>query len=171
MAAHKYVIVNEGGYVCDPDDPGGETYRGITRKNFPNEPLWENLDALKPLSHGEIVDSTIIDSNVNVIYKKHFWDRMKGDLITSQKVATYLYDWFVNSGSAAIRELQKILVLPEDGAFGSQTLAEVNKAEDGLLEHLHEARKNFYERIAVNGSAKFLNGWLNRANYMFEVLG
>ena len=29
------VITNEGGYVNDPDDPGGETKYGISKRSYP----------------------------------------------------------------------------------------------------------------------------------------
>ena len=34
--AFKYVIYNEGGYVNDPSDLGGETKYGISKRSYPN---------------------------------------------------------------------------------------------------------------------------------------
>ncbi|MFM7564688.1 MAG: glycosyl hydrolase 108 family protein, partial [Planctomycetota bacterium] len=33
--AFDETMINEGGYVDDPDDRGGETYRGVARRFHP----------------------------------------------------------------------------------------------------------------------------------------
>jgi lysozyme family protein len=33
--AIEIILKHEGGYVNDPDDPGGETKFGITKRNYP----------------------------------------------------------------------------------------------------------------------------------------
>ena len=40
----KKVILVEGGYVNDPDDAGGETYLGISRRYNPNSKIWNIID-------------------------------------------------------------------------------------------------------------------------------
>ena len=41
------VLSYEGGYVNDPDDPGGETYKGIARKMNSKWDGWVLVDLLK----------------------------------------------------------------------------------------------------------------------------
>ena len=48
---------HEGGYVDDRDDRGGETYRGISRNNFPDWKGWKKIDGFKP------VDAVILRSS------------------------------------------------------------------------------------------------------------
>ena len=167
--AEKYVLVNEGGYVNDPDDSGGETYRGISRKNFPGWSGWEIVDGHKPLRHGEFINSKILDAQVNTFYKVNFWDKMKGDQISNQNVASYFYDFFVTSGGNAVIELQKVLGIdPQTPNFGPLTLSKVNAYEGNLLLMLHDARTEYYERIGTGKNAKFLKGWLARASKMYQ---
>ncbi len=45
--AYKKVLNNEGIYSNDPDDAGGETYKGISRKANPNWDGWISIDAIK----------------------------------------------------------------------------------------------------------------------------
>ena len=169
--ALSYVLIEEGGYVPAELDPnGGETYRGISRNNFPNWDGWHDIDALQPIERGEILDSIIVASKVNTFYKANFWNRLLGDMITEQSVATYLYDWFVNSGGNAIKELQKALGLTVDGGFGKDCLAAVNGFEGDLLQVIHNARIAYYERIGTGKNAVFINGWLNRANGLYDKL-
>jgi len=45
------VLKSEGGHANDPDDGGGETYRGIARKFWPQWAGWKIIDAAKMLSN------------------------------------------------------------------------------------------------------------------------
>ena len=45
--ALELTLKAEGGYVDDPDDPGGETYKGISRSRNPKWQGWINVDLLK----------------------------------------------------------------------------------------------------------------------------
>ena len=168
--AQPYILKGEGGYVHDKHDTGGETYRGISRNNFPNWSGWEIVDAHKPLNRGEFINSHILDSMVNEFYKVHFWDNMKGDGITDEKVAGYLYDWYVNAGRNAIKELQKILKVDVDGIVGPGTQKAINAADNTLITMLHNARLDYYKRIAKGDNEKFLKGWLNRANDLYSLV-
>jgi lysozyme family protein len=170
LTANKYILENEGGYANVPGDSGGETYAGISRKNFPNWSGWGTIDDNKPLKNGQLIQDPNLASAVNMFYKKQFWDGLLGDGIDSQAVATYLYDFYVNAMHNAVKCLQRIVGVTDDGAFGNGTLNAVNAYQGDLLAELHKARCDYYTRIATNGSAKFLQGWLNRANKMYDIL-
>ncbi len=170
LSAQSYVIINEGGYCEVPGDKGGETYCGIAHNFFPNWAGWDIIEGHKPLAYNEIIDDTDLKSLVNQFYKKQFWDTLMGDAIDSQAVATYLYDFYVNAMHNAVKNIQHIVGVTADGGFGSATLAAVNAYTGDLLADLHNARCNYYKDIAQNGSAKFLTGWLNRANDLYDKL-
>lgn len=170
LSAQPLVIKNEGGYCEIPGDKGGETYCGISRNNFPNWPGWQTIDDNKPLSYNEVIDDDNLKSLINQFYKANFWDKILGDAIDSQAVAAYLYDFKVNAGANAVKCVQRIVGVTVDGGFGNGTLEAVNGYSGDLLSDLHTARCDYYKEIAQNGSAKFLNGWINRANSMYSVL-
>src|ERR1035441_4044145 len=46
-AAHQQVMGNEGGYANNPADAGGETYKGIARKFWPQWCGWKYVDGVK----------------------------------------------------------------------------------------------------------------------------
>ena len=75
------ILKHEGGYVNDPDDPGGETNMGITKRDFP---------------HLDITNLTV--EQAKEIYKEKYWDTINGDDITNQTVATQIFDFGVNAG-------------------------------------------------------------------------
>ena len=163
-----YILENEGGYTNDPSDSGGETYMGVSRKNFPDLQLWKMLEEYKPLAHGEIVEDAAIASFVNTFYYNQFWKNIHGDGIDSQAIATYLFDWYVNAGGNAIKNVQRILGVDDDGVFGNGTLNALNAA-GAILGKIHAKRIDYYNAIGLK-QPKFLKGWLNRANGLYDIL-
>jgi lysozyme family protein len=127
---------NEGGYVNDPDDAGGETYMGITRKNHPNSTMWELIDKIKQ-EHPKATNkelSTLIKQNPNVerfveiIYKSLYWDVMNLDNMNSQGMSEQMFDMAVNSGVAnSVKIAQRIVKMPETGKFNDELFKQLNK--------------------------------------------
>lgn len=151
--AIDFVLANEGGYVNNPADPGGETNFGISQRAYPT------LD-IKDLTRDEAV----------TIYQRDYW---KFDALSSQRVATKLFDACVNMGpSQAVRMLQLALggiqagPVIADGKFGPDTIEHANAAdEDKLVDEFKARLAKFYCDEAVQGTGKdgFLLGWLRRA--------
>jgi len=112
------LMAEEGGYVNDPKDPGGETKYGIT---------WPALkDAI---AKGYVpVDTTIKDLTVDqakAIYKPDYWDAVKGDQLP-WPICCYVFDSAVNQGIApAIKMLQRAVDVVQDGQLGPVTLSKV----------------------------------------------
>jgi lysozyme family protein len=149
------VLKHEGGYVNDPDDPGGETNFGISKRSYPNE----DIRSLTP-------------ERAKSIYYRDFWLKSKCNLIPDIDVAAKVFDLSVNLGvSGAIKTLQRALRcfefhLEEDGIPGPKTAAAVAAADPkGLLCAIKsEAAGQYRMMCALNsGLKKFLPGWLNRA--------
>ncbi|MBO9151938.1 glycoside hydrolase family 108 protein [Chitinophaga sp. GCM10012297] len=166
MAGFKLAIAPvlkwEGGYVKDPDDEGGETYRGITRKNWPFWPGWAQVDAAKPIKKGKYIP--LADPFVEEFYEKHYWEPIKGDLIHDQRTAGFLLDFYVHSGYHAVEAIQTVAGVTPDGIFGPQTLAAINKA-GSLFDQLKASRIAFLHAASKRKSnIKFLAGWLRRVN-------
>lgn len=94
--AFEETIGLEGGYVNDPDDAGGETNFGISKRSYPDE---------------VIAEMTI--ERAKEIYRRDFWDRLLlNDL--HPHVAGEIFDTAVNTGprtatKIAQRALRKVL--------------------------------------------------------------
>lgn len=158
--ALPFILKWEGGFVNDPDDPGGATNKGITLKTyqytFGKDRTVEDL-------------KNITDDEVETVYKGEYWDKVKGDDIDSQQIAGFLFDFSVNCGvRTAVRHLQQILSLEADGVFGKMTLEAVNGYPDKkrLFEHLKKDRLEYYRSLCEKNGVlnKFLKGWENRVN-------
>lgn len=167
LAAYARVMGHEGGYVNDETDRGGETYAGISRRF---NRLWEGwviVDSHKPLNKGEVINDMILAGLVKQFYKRTQWDVVQGDRISSQRVAEFLFDWYVNSNEGGIIAAQKALAIPADGKVGNMTLTTLNsRSEAAIMTKLIDARTAFVNNIVRRDPTqkRFLKGWLNRIN-------
>lgn len=164
------LLKREGGYVNDPQDRGGETYRGIARKSNPSWSGWSIIDAKKKQS--EIKKGTIfpeLENNVIAFYKKNYWDKVSGDKIANQAIAENIADWFVN-GSFSWKKIQRAINnlgqnIEVDGIVGPQTLNALNKVDQiKLFDAILELRRDLYTEIVQKDATqqRFYQGWLNR---------
>lgn len=158
------ILQNEGGYVFDKDDAGGETNHGVTDK------LDGKVDGMADIDGdgtGDVLISKLTSEQASQIYKRVFWDEMKGDQIKDQSVASIVFDAFVNSGPVALKQLQKEIGVSTDGKIGPNTLAVLNQYAGVIVfEAFKDARIRFYKALAERkpSQKKFLKGWLNRIN-------
>jgi len=147
--AVEITLENEGGYVWDKSDPGGETNFGISKRSYPNVDI-------KNLTKEEAI----------AIYRRDFW---KFDGLIFQGIATKLFDSYVNMGHLAILYAQGIVLqgIKPDGIYGPETEDALNRAEPSVFITAYRARLvKHYEDIVANNpdEAKFLDGWKRRAN-------
>lgn len=124
--AYKKLEVAEGGYVNDPDDAGGETYKGVSRKANPYWIGWTIIDDIKkhhPNTFKGIIKATPqLEKAVQDLYKRNYWDCFELDEFKSQKVAEQLFDMCVNAGkTAAIKIAQRVVGVKEDGKWNDST--------------------------------------------------
>jgi lysozyme family protein len=154
--AIDHVLKNEGGYVNDPVDAGGETKYGISKRSYPN-----------------INIAMLTEEAAKQIYRRDFWDANNLEQIKDQEVATKLLDMAVNMGaSRAAKILQQVLAndfrasVGIDGVIGRLTIKETNR-QDGLqvLKYLRGRCIQFYTELAERKPEmqRFLKGWLTRA--------
>lgn len=86
----------EGGYVNHPDDPGGETKYGISKRSYPNE---------------NIADLTV--ERASAIYRRDFWDKC-GAAQYEWPLAYYVFDFAVNGSMTKAVAIAKTVRDPED---------------------------------------------------------
>lgn len=134
---YKKLSVAEGGYVNDPDDAGGETYRGISRRANPGWIGWKTIDQIKkehPNDYKSRLNSdnnAVLDKMAKTFYKDAYWDIFDCDDYNSQRVATQIADTAVNCGqSAAIKIAQRVLGLRETGKWTLDLLNQLVAIKD-----------------------------------------
>lgn len=158
------VLENEGGWVNNQKDSGGETYKGIARHFNPSWPGWEIIDRYKggDFPHNLEADQAL-QGLVLTFYRTVFW---KFDGVQSQPVATKLFDTYVNEEHEAIKLAQEVAGVTPDGAYGPHTEAAINAMDPvQFLTRYRIFLVQHYEDIVTNNpkDAEFLNGWLRRA--------
>lgn len=170
------IVRREGGYVNDPDDPGGATNHGVT------------LGTLKSLRADVNGDGRIDVSDVRAltpekaaeIYVRHYFRGPRLDLLP-EPLQPSVFDMQVNAGANAIRILQRLMAafglsLAVDGLVGPATARTVERALAIAPHHLVDAygiaRRNYYYSLADRrpASRKYARardggkgGWILRA--------
>ncbi len=170
------IVAREGGFVDDPDDPGGATKYGVT------------LSTLKRLGVDLTRDGQVDRADLKQlsadraaqIFIEHYFERPRlGDLPLPLQPS--VFDMYVNAGANAVKILQHLLNdmgadLKVDGVVGARSVraaAGAAEADSGLLADAYGiARRNYYYRLADArpASRKFVRrkdggkaGWILRA--------
>lgn len=165
-------IASEGGYVNDPDDPGGATCYGITERVARANGYGGNMRHLSA-------------EEAQRIYGLLYWDTQYLDEIlkNAPKAAEMLFNWGVNAGvRRSAEEFQETLnafnynnrygkPLIADGVIGRKTMTAFNefinhrgkKGAYVLAMTLLSRRISFYQDLGRNPTRrKYMYGWINR---------
>ena len=146
------IVAREGGYVNDPDDPGGATKYGVTLATMRRLGLDLTGDGrigvadVRALSRSQAVE----------IFITHYFRRPRIDSLPAVLQAS-VFDMYVNAGANAVKILQRLLremgqTADVDGLIGPQTIAATAAAYRAAPEYLADAygvaRRNYYYRLA-----------------------
>jgi lysozyme family protein len=157
VRAVNLLLANEGGYVRDSADPGGETNFGISKREYP----------------GVNIGSLTRDGAV-AIYFCDWWRRYKYSDLPGP-IGAKVFDLAVNIGPEhAAHCLQRAARacgrhVEEDGLVGIETRTAVQGVNQiALMAALRSEAAGYYRTLAASehgegGAGKFLNGWLKRA--------
>jgi len=145
-------LLHEGGDTLtdDASDHGGATKFGISKNAYPDVDI-----------------QSLTETQAKDIYRRDYWDRIRGDEIDSQAVAENIFDACVNMGVHGGSKLAQssLGIEPADGIIGSQSLRVINAANEELfLAKFALAKIQRYTEIvrADSSQKKYLLGWLNR---------
>lgn len=170
------IVAREGGFVNDPDDPGGATNFGVTIHTMRRLGLDLDRDGdvdvgdVRALSRGQAV----------AIFVDHFY-RRPGISGLPEALRASVFDMYVNAGANAVKILQRLLremgeAVDVDGVIGRQTQGAAARAAQAAPDHIADAygiaRRNYYLALADArpASRKFARtraggkgGWIRRA--------
>lgn len=152
-SAFMRTLEHEGGYVNDPDDPGGETRWGLSKRAYPGENI-----------------KTLTLERAKAIYWNDYWlplqcEKLRGD------VAAELFDTAVNMGRHAAVLIAQTACnylgehLETDGILGKATVAAlVRQASPDLLKVLNGLQLCRYVDLVEHDPVrqKYARGWLKR---------
>lgn len=127
--AYKRTAKFEGGYVNDPNDRGGETYAGISRRAHPKWAGWATIDVAKKEKNfpKNLSSNVVLQQQVRTLYRNNYWTPIWGDRIKRQEVANELYDFGVNAGvGTSIKLQQRQFKMKETGKMDEVLLKMLN---------------------------------------------
>lgn len=185
--AYDITLSHEGGYVHDPNDLGGETYKGISRRFWPSWPGWQIIDQHKTAASGRQLQQALatdqtLQKMVRDFYYTHFWKPLRLFQLKAQYIANEMFDIAVNMNpTRAVRFAQEACNLTNrmqrdfpdiavDGLIGPATIRTINNHPRpvnlfntmNILQGMHyidQARKTPSQQL-------FFNGWLSRVELM-----
>ena len=170
------IVAREGGYVNDPDDPGGATNHGVTIHTMRR--LGLDLDGDGQIGAADV--RRLSRTQAVRILIDHYYHAPRIDLLP-EVLRAPVFDMYVNSGANAVRILQRLLgemgrPVAVDGVIGKRTAAAAEAAAADAPDHIADAygiaRRNFYFRLADHrpASRKYARtraggkgGWIKRA--------
>jgi len=124
-----FVIKEEGGFVNDPNDPGGATKFGVS--------IRAHRDDIGDLDRDGDIDAADVQlvsiEQAIEIYHDEYWQAIRGEELFDS-LAVLLLDTAVNCGKVtAIKLLQRSVGVSDDGVFGPVTMANVPTLDRWLL--------------------------------------
>jgi lysozyme family protein len=171
------ILRREGGFVNDPDDPGGATNFGVTIHTMRR--LGLDLDGDGDVDVRDV--HRLTREQAVEIFIEHYFERPRIDQLPDVLQAT-VFDMYVNAGANAVKILQRLLRdmgwsdVAIDGVIGPQTAGIARQAYQQAPEYLADAygiaRRNYYYRLADRrpASRKYARrrdggkgGWIKRA--------
>lgn len=172
----REIVEREGGFVNDPDDPGGATKYGVTIGTMRR--LRIDIDGDGDTDIHDVMGLT--KEHAVQIFMDEYYRRPKIDLLPVPLQAS-VFDMYVNAGGNAVKILQRLMarygiLLSDDGAIGPKTAAAAHRAydmdPDGLVDLYGMRRRDYYYSLADRrpASRKYARrndggkgGWIVRA--------
>ncbi|SFY29424.1 Predicted Peptidoglycan domain-containing protein [Paracoccus pantotrophus] len=170
------IVAREGGYVNDPDDPGGATKFGVTLATLQRLGIDRTGDG-----RVDVADvRALTRADAERIFVEHYFRRPRlAELPVS--VQASVFDMYVNAGANAVKILQRLatrmgFAATDDGVVGPRTIQAAQQADAAAAGYFADAygiaRRNYYYALgdARPASRKYARtrtggkgGWILRA--------
>ena len=156
--AIMFVLKHEGGYINDPDDWGGETKYGISRRSFPD------LD---------IANLTIDEARR--IYERDYWEKLSCSAMVPA-VGLAVFGTSVNCGRRRTAKWLQVAIrafdypIKFDGIIGPRTVAASKKCEPLCLCMMFLHQRLFYYACLRKKYPQYLGGWVARTSELMREI-
>lgn len=156
--ALRLMFGHEGGYVNAKTDRGGPTKYGITHRTLAAH------RGVPSVTAAQVKALTLKEAEE--IYRRSYWTQSGGDLLPVG-LDYAAFDFGVNSGPArAVKSLQKVVGVTQDGIVGGQTVAAVQAYKGGvpaLIRAYCDERMRFLRSLGgAQGFSANGRGWTIR---------
>ena len=172
----RQIVAREGGYVNDPDDPGGATNFGVTIGTM--QSLGMDLNRDGRIDAADV--RALTRAQAEQIFVEHYFRKPRLAELPEPLQAS-VFNMYVNAGGNAVKILQRLVSrmgfrTADDGVVGPMTIAAVADAAEAAPDHLVDAygiaRRNYYYALAdqrpasrkyARSKAGGKGGWITRA--------
>jgi lysozyme family protein len=151
-ACLELVLKSEGGWVNNPNDPGGETNLGVT-KHVWEEYVGHPVESLKKLTEADVAP----------LYELKYWRPCYGEVLP-RGLDFVVFSMGVNAGPGrSVKLLQSAIGVVPDGVIGPRTRGLISDSNCAtLIAKFSEARRQYYG--ALKTFPIFGKGWLARVD-------
>lgn len=146
------VLKSEGGWVNNPNDPGGETNLGVTKR------VWEEwvghpVESLKNLTKDQVAP----------LYEQKYWRPCYGEVLP-RGLDYCVFSFGVNAGPGrSVKLLQQSLGLVCDGVIGPRVREKLRNSNIAdIIVSFTQLRREYYQSL---NKPMFIKGWLNRCDH------
>lgn len=164
LIALPVILRHEGGYINNPNDPGGATKYGISFRWLKSQGLLADVNGDLRVDIADI--QALTPETAGEFYRVQWWDRYGYGRVIDQRVATKIFDTSVNMGAPAAAKFAQVASgATADGVLGPESIRAINVEQPAVLLHrIQDLQAMRYRELAQNPKlAGFLPGWLNRA--------
>ncbi|MGR3199500.1 MAG: holin-associated N-acetylmuramidase [Paracoccus sp. (in: a-proteobacteria)] len=177
----REIVAREGGYVNDPDDPGGATNYGVTIGTMKSLGMDLNRDGRVDAADVR----ALTRAQAEQVFVEHYFRKPRLSELP-EALQPSVFDMYVNAGGNAVKILQRLITrmgfrTADDGVVGPMTIAAVRDAAQAAPLHLADAygiaRRNYYYALADQrpASRKYARtraggkgGWITRAEEFIQ---
>ena len=152
QACLDLVLKSEGGWVNHPNDPGGETNLGVTKRVW-EEYVGHPVESLKKLTKADVAP----------LYELKYWRPCYGEVLP-RGLDFVVFSMGVNAGPGrSVKLLQSAIGCVPDGVIGSRTRELISGSNcANLIAKFSETRREYYRSLKT--FPIFGKGWLNRVD-------
>jgi lysozyme family protein len=170
--AVEVVLLHEGGWVCDPADPGGETNHGISQVIIKLAGLTPADCGVADFSPGALKAMPV--ENAKAIYRRCFWEPLGLDRIEDQRRATKIMDCAVNCGQTVGVRLAQYACeragryVAPDGILGPVTVEAINACDGDVWMRAYCSEQAWYYKALIVKKPQlqvFARNWSQRAGW------
>jgi lysozyme family protein len=155
-------------------EEGWLTYMGIYQKAHPTWKRWGYIQTILNKHGGdkkeaslELYQDKALEADVYSFFKEEFWDKMKLDRVTSQKIAEELFIFCTNANmKAGVKMAQRLVGTKDDGIVGNDTIAAFNAFDEKVFDKEYDLLEQAYymNLISLHPELEINEkGWINRS--------
>jgi len=148
----ELVLKSEGGWVNNPNDPGGETNLGVTKRVW-EEYVGHPVESLKNLTKEDVAP----------LYEQKYWRPTYCEVLP-RGLSLLIFSMGINAGSGrGVKLLQSCIGCVADGVIGPRTMELIKSANVAdLIQKYSDARRDYYKSLKT--FPIFGRGWLSRVD-------